>query len=133
MPPAVLNDGNVVQVTAPHKDTADPHSSNVLHRSLRLLPHKVVAAEGLYLSLSNGQKILDATGGAAVSCLGHGNKRVKEAITRQMDVVSYCHSLFYSTQVAEDLAAELCAGTGGEMTKAFIVSSGESPGHSTPS
>jgi adenosylmethionine-8-amino-7-oxononanoate aminotransferase len=123
--PVILNDGRAVPDTASQNDGANPDSSNVLHHSLRLQPHKVVAAEGLYLTLSNGQKILDATGGAAVSCLGHGKGRVKEAINRQGGVVSYCHTPFYSTQVAEDLATELCAGTGGKMTKAFIVSSGE--------
>ena len=124
---AVLNDGNVVQqLPEMNGHTTNAQSSNVLHRSLKQIPHKVVASRGLYLTLSNGQRILDATGGAAVSCLGHGNERVLEAIRRQMDVVSYCHSLFFSTQVAEDLATELCAGTGGEMTKVFIVSSGKS-------
>ena len=124
---AVHNEDDVALVapSSTNGHAIDVGSSSVLHRSLKTIPHKVVAAKGLYLTLSNGQKILDATGGAAVSCLGHGNARVQAAITRQMAVVSYCHSLFFSTQVAEDLAAELCAGTGGAMTKAFIVSSGE--------
>jgi len=61
-----------------------------------------------------------------VACLGHGNKRVKDAIAKQMDVVSYCHSLFFSTSAAEALAKELVASTHGEMAKAFIVSSGKS-------
>jgi len=104
--------------------TNSHHQSHLLHRNLHRLPHRVTSAQGLYLTLSNGQRILDATGGAAVSCLGHGNPRVKAAISAQMDIVSYCHSLFYSTQSAEELAAELCRGTGGAMTKAFIVSSG---------
>lgn len=98
--------------------------SAVLHRSLHTDPHRVVAAKGNYLHLTNGQKILDATGGAAVSCLGHGNERVKQAIIEQMDEVSYCHSLFFATAAAEDLAKELIDSTGGEMTRAFIVSSG---------
>jgi adenosylmethionine-8-amino-7-oxononanoate aminotransferase len=103
----------------------DPSSSSLLHRNIHQLPAQVVAAKGLYLTLHTGQKVLDATGGAAVSCLGHGNERVKEAITAQMDIVSYCHSLFYSTQAAEDLANELVDGTGGVMRKAYITCSGE--------
>ena len=47
----------------------------VLHRSLHHKPLHVLSAKGNYLYLDNGQKILDATGGAAVSCLGHGNER----------------------------------------------------------
>lgn len=98
--------------------------SAVLHRNLHHEPHKVVGAKGLYMQLSNGQTILDATGGAAVSCLGHGNERIKAAIVKQADVVSYCHSLFYSTQAAEDLATALCDSTGWVMRKAYIVCSG---------
>jgi adenosylmethionine-8-amino-7-oxononanoate aminotransferase len=49
--------------------------SAVLHRSLHHKPLHVTSAKGNLLCLSNGQKIFDATGGAAVSCLGSGNKR----------------------------------------------------------
>ncbi|OJD34572.1 class iii [Diplodia corticola] len=107
-----------------HKDAEAAKASGILHRSLNYLPLKVVGALGNYLTLSNGQKILDATGGAAVSCLGHGDKRVQDAIMRQMDEAAYCHSLFFSTSAAEDLGQELVAGTKGAMAKAFILSSG---------
>ena len=128
----LLNDGNIIQVsssTQPIQNgesngTTPNHQSHLLHRNLHELPHRVTSAQGLYLTLSNGQHILDATGGAAVSCLGHGNARVKAAIATQMDIVSYCHSLFFSTACAEELATELCRGTDGVMAKAFIVSSG---------
>lgn len=104
--------------------SSTPSKSAVLHRSLHHDPLRVVRAEGNYLTLSNGQRILDATGGAAVSCLGHGNARVKKAIADQMDTVSYCHSLFFSTSAAENLANELVASTNGEMSRVFVVSSG---------
>jgi len=42
----------------------------------------------------------------------------------QMDRVSYCHSLFYATSAAEQLANILIDSTGGEMAKAFFISSG---------
>ena len=51
------------------------HKSAVLHRSLHHKPLHAVTAQGNYLYLSNGQKIFDATGGAAVACLGSGNQR----------------------------------------------------------
>ncbi|KAI9797357.1 MAG: hypothetical protein M1833_005537 [Piccolia ochrophora] len=98
--------------------------SAVLHRSIRDAPHKVIAASGNYLTLSNGQQILDATGGAAVACIGHSNVRVKKAMLSQMNEVSYCHSLFFGSSGTEQLAKELIWSTRGEMSKAFIVSSG---------
>lgn len=125
-PHAIVNDGNAVVLpgsTSTPKTNAEDNS-HVLHRSLHNKPHQVVGAEGLYLTLSNGQKILDASGGAAVSCLGHNHPRIKAAIAKQQDTVSYCHSLFFSTQAAEDLADELIRGTDGKMSRCFIVSSG---------
>lgn len=99
--------------------------SAILHRHLHHEPINVVGSLGNYLHLNNGQKVLDATGGAAVSCLGHGNVKIKEAISRQMDQVSYCHSLFYGTTSGEALGRELVDSTNGQMAKAFIVSSGK--------
>lgn len=98
--------------------------SKVLHRSLHEQPKKVVKAQGTYLYLENGQKILDATGGAAVACLGHDHSAVKEGIAAQMDKFSYCHSLFFSSDVGEDLCKLLVDSTNGQMSKALIVSSG---------
>lgn len=98
--------------------------SSLLYRNIHAAPRHVIASEGNFLMLSDGTKLLDATGGAAVSCLGHNNQRVKEAINRQIEIVSYCLSTTLGTQVAEDLADELIAGTGDLMKKAYIVNSG---------
>jgi adenosylmethionine-8-amino-7-oxononanoate aminotransferase len=98
--------------------------SAVLHRSLHEKPLQVVSASGVWLQLSNGQKILDASAGAAVACLGHGNEAVKKAVVDQMDAVSYCHSLFYGTPAGEALAKSLIDSTDGKMARAFIISSG---------
>ncbi|CAK4030121.1 related to adenosylmethionine-8-amino-7-oxononanoate aminotransferase [Lecanosticta acicola] len=124
----VMNDGNnVVNVDKPipvRDDAAKSSKSAVMHRSLLEDPLRVVAAQGNYLHLNNGQKIFDATGGAAVACLGHGDIRVQDAIIEQMNEVSYCHSLFYGTRAAEELASLLVDSTNGEMSRAFFVSSG---------
>jgi adenosylmethionine-8-amino-7-oxononanoate aminotransferase len=106
------------------KEHSTGRESAVLHRSLHDLPKRVVKASGLTLTLNNGQEIIDASGGAAVSCLGHGNEVIKQAIIDQMNTVSYCHSLFYGTAAGEALAESLVASTDHQMAKAFIVSSG---------
>lgn len=49
--------------------------SAVLHRSLHHEPLRAISSQGNYLYLNNGQKVFDATGGAAVACLGSGNER----------------------------------------------------------
>lgn len=107
-----------------HEQAQLLEKSKVLHRSLHEQPQKVVKAEGMYLYLENRQKILDATGGAAVACLGHNHPAVKAAIVDQIEKFSYCHSLFFSSDVGEDLCKLLIDSTHGQMSKAFIVSSG---------
>ena len=98
--------------------------SAVLHRDLHKKTEKVVEASGLYLILSNGRRIIDATGGAAVSCIGHGDTRVRDAIADQVGRLDYCHSLFFTCPPSEALARELIESTEGHMAKAFIVNSG---------
>lgn len=99
--------------------------SALLHRSTHVLPKKAVGGKGSYIILEDGQKILDSTGGAAVSCLGHGHEKVQKAIMDQINQLSYCHSAFFSTQIAEDLARFLVDSTGGKLSKLYVISSGK--------
>jgi adenosylmethionine-8-amino-7-oxononanoate aminotransferase len=104
---------------------SETKTSAILHRDTRFVPKKAIGGKGCYVFLEDGTKFLDATGGAAVSCLGHGNEQVTQIIKDQMDQISYCHSAFFGTQVAEDLAKLLVDSTGGKLSKVFITSSGE--------
>ncbi|KAL5877031.1 hypothetical protein ACKVWC_006185 [Pyricularia oryzae] len=100
--------------------------SAFLHRSLKEFPAQVVEAKDKTLVFSDGTKVLDSTCGAAVACIGYNNdlsERVKQAMIRQMDKFPYCNS-FFGHEVGEQLAQELMDGTGGAMSKAYIVNSG---------
>ena len=101
--------------------------SALLQRQLHAQFDSVEEGEGNYLFLKTGRKIFDGSGGAAVTCLGHGDKRVIQAMTRQMSKVTYCGSVFFTTQVCEDLARELVNSTQGQMARAYIVNSGRYP------
>jgi adenosylmethionine-8-amino-7-oxononanoate aminotransferase len=98
----------------------------LLHRSLTELPHTVAHAQGSYLFLANGHRILDACGGAAVAILGHGNSEVIAATMAQMQKVSYIHTASYTTEPAEELAHFLLDMGGGahKLKKAYLVGSG---------
>ncbi len=109
------------------KQPASPQSqSSVLYHQLRQPPLNIVGGRGSYLITDSGQEILDATCGAAVSCLGHSDTRVHEAIMEQLQKVPYCYSLYFTNSAAEELSKILVDSTGGEMSRAFIVSSGKS-------
>src|SRR4030088_3860801 len=81
--------------------------SRVLHRSLREQPPKAVGGDGMWLIAEDGRRILDGSGGAAVSCLGHQHPRVIEAIARQASKLAYAHTGFFSSEPAEALAERL--------------------------
>lgn len=84
----------------------------------------VVSASGLYFTLENGQQILDSTGGAAVSAIGHGNTRVKNAIVEQLDKFTYAHPGYFQNAVSHQLADILVESTGGKLSRACLLGSG---------
>ncbi|KFY71117.1 hypothetical protein V499_08677 [Pseudogymnoascus sp. VKM F-103] len=96
----------------------------LIDRSLIEVPFEVIGSKGNYLHMSSGSKIFDATGGAAVACLGHGNREVKEAMLDQMDVNSYCNSMLFTNSINGTLAQEIIRGTGNLMSRVYICSSG---------
>ncbi|PIG84104.1 aminotransferase [Aspergillus arachidicola] len=100
------------------------NNSAVLHRDTRFLPRKAIGGKGIYIFLEDGTKFLDSTGGAAVSCLGHGHEKVKQAIIDQTNTISYCHTAFFGTGVSEELAQFLVDSTGGKLSKVYMISSG---------
>jgi adenosylmethionine-8-amino-7-oxononanoate aminotransferase len=98
--------------------------SRVLHRSLRETPPKAVGGEGVWLIGEHGRRILDASGGAAVSCLGHQHPRVLEAMSRQASKLAYAHTSFFSSEPAEALADKLVGHEPGGLAYAYLVSGG---------
>jgi len=98
--------------------------SHVIHRSLRWTPPVAVAAQGLRITDSEGRSYLDACGGAAVSCLGHGHPEVLAAMHAQLDRVAYAHTAFFTTEVAEALADHLAAHAPAGLDQAYFVSGG---------
>ncbi|TVR07580.1 MAG: aspartate aminotransferase family protein [Salinarimonadaceae bacterium] len=103
-------------------------ASSVLHRDLRNSPPLVRRGDGPYLIGADGKRYLDASGGAAVSCLGHSDPVVAEAIRAQVDDLAYAHTSFFTNEPSEALAArliELAPEGFGEGRVAFLGSGSE--------
>ena len=98
--------------------------TRVFHRHLHHTPPRAVAGEGVYLLDEAGRRYLDASGGAAVSCLGHGHPDVLQAMHQQIDRLAYAHTSFFTTEVAETLADHLVAHAPAGMSHAYFVSGG---------
>ncbi|SDJ30039.1 Adenosylmethionine-8-amino-7-oxononanoate aminotransferase [Bradyrhizobium sp. Rc2d] len=99
-------------------------TSRVLHRSLREAPPKAIGGEGVYLFAEDGRRIIDASGGAAVSCLGHQHPRVIAAMAKQAATLAYAHTAFFSSEPAEALAEALVGHEPGGLAYAYFVSGG---------
>ncbi|SPA18423.1 putative aminotransferase, pyridoxal-phosphate-dependent aminotransferase family [Cupriavidus taiwanensis] len=98
--------------------------THVFHRNPRQQLPVAVAGQGIELIDSTGRRYLDASGGAAVSCLGHGHPRVIEAIKGQLDTIAYAHTSFFTTEVSETLAQTLAQAAPGDLDHVYFVSGG---------
>lgn len=98
--------------------------SHVLHRSLTQSYPTAVRGEGAYLFDAEGKSYLDACGGAAVSCLGHSNQAVIQAIQQQVGTLAYAHSSFFTTEPMEALADFLAERSPESLDYVYFVSGG---------
>jgi len=98
--------------------------THVFHRNTRAAPPVVARGEGIYVFDADGKRYLDASGGAAVSCLGHSHPKVAQAIEDQLDRIAFAHTGFFTNQPMEDLAARMAAGAPGDLDMVYFVSGG---------
>lgn len=83
-----------------------------------------VGGDGVYLIAQDGTRILDACGGAAVSCLGHSNPNVIAAVQKQVGSLAYAHTSFFTSEPAEELAEFLATRAPGDLNRVYFVSGG---------
>ena len=98
--------------------------TRLLHRSI---PHTYPVAEtgkGMVIRDNTGKEYIDASGGAAVSCLGHGHPDVLAAMHAQLDKLAYAHTSFFTTSVAEELGDDLVAHAPAGVDHVYFVSGG---------
>ena len=92
---------NAIPFKSDKRKPADmPH---LFYRHTQMKPPIAVGGEGVYIIDSQGNRYLDASSGAAVSCLGHSDEEVKAAIKDQIDKIPFAHTAFFSSEPAEAL------------------------------
>ena len=99
-------------------------AEHVFHRSTRAAPPAAVRGEGIYLIDAEGRRYIDACGGAAVSCLGHGHPAAIAAITEQAAKLEYVHTGFFTTVAAEELATVIAEMSPGALDRVWFTGSG---------
>jgi Adenosylmethionine-8-amino-7-oxononanoate aminotransferase len=98
--------------------------SHVFPRHCHAVLPTAIGGEGCYLIDADGKRYFDGSGGAAVSCLGHSNARVREAIKAQVDQLAFAHTGFFTSDPAEKLADLLIANAPGDLDRVYFVSGG---------
>ncbi|MGJ7564357.1 aspartate aminotransferase family protein [Variovorax sp. GB1R11] len=98
--------------------------THVFHRHLRQTPPVAAGSHGMYIRDAEGREYLDASGGAAVSSLGHAHPEVLAAMHAQLDTLAYAHTSFFTSEVAEQLADELIGAAPEGMSHVYLVSGG---------
>jgi adenosylmethionine-8-amino-7-oxononanoate aminotransferase len=98
--------------------------THILHRQIAGDLPVAVGGAGIEIIDSEGRCYLDASGGAAVSCLGHGHPAIAAAMREQIDRIAYAHTGFFTTDVAERLADRLIEDAPEGISHAYLVSGG---------
>jgi adenosylmethionine-8-amino-7-oxononanoate aminotransferase len=98
--------------------------THLLHRQIHGELPVAVAGEGVELIDADGKRYIDASGGAAVSCLGHGHPAVLAAMHDQLDRIAYAHTSFFTTEAAERLADHLAENAPADLDHVYLVSGG---------
>jgi adenosylmethionine-8-amino-7-oxononanoate aminotransferase len=98
--------------------------TRILHRTIGPTYPVAETGRGLVIRDREGKEYIDASGGAAVSCLGHSHPDVLAAMHEQLDKLAYAHTSFFTTRVAEELGEDLVAHAPAGTSHVYFVSGG---------
>ena len=98
--------------------------THILHRQIGHRYPVAAGGQGVLIRDADGKEYIDASAGAAVSCLGHAHPDVLAAMHDQLDRLAYAHTSFFTSQVAEELADDLVAHAPAGIGHVFYVSGG---------
>jgi adenosylmethionine-8-amino-7-oxononanoate aminotransferase len=102
----------------------DPQDSAVLHRDLGKRYKQFARGEGCYLIDDQGARYLDAAGGVAVNVIGHGERRITDAIAAHADEVNYVYGAAFTSPWQEQLARIVAGVTPLSDPRVFFCSGG---------
>lgn len=101
-----------------------PAASRIFQRQIGVDLPMAAGGEGIYIVDGAGKRYLDASGGAAVSCLGHSDADVRRAIKEQVDKLAFAHTGFFTSEPAEALADVLIEGAPAGIERVYYMSGG---------
>jgi adenosylmethionine-8-amino-7-oxononanoate aminotransferase len=107
------------------KGTIGSDDTSVFPRFLDLSYPNVERGEGVWLTTTDGRRILDAcSGGAMVTCLGHAVPELVAAATDQAERIAYFYNHHFTSEPQERLADRMLEMVAPEMARVRFVSGG---------
>jgi adenosylmethionine-8-amino-7-oxononanoate aminotransferase len=105
--------------------TVTAEETSVFQRFLDLPYPNVEQGEGVWLTTTEGRRVLDAcSGGAMVTCLGHGVPELIDAAERQAQRIAYFYNHHFTSEPQERLADRVLDAVAPEMARVRFVSGG---------
>jgi len=100
-------------------------ATKVFPRFLDLEYPSIERGDGVWLTTTDGRRILDAcSGGAMVACLGHGVPEIVDAFVEQANRISYFYNHHFTSEPQERLADLLLEVVAPGMARVRLVSGG---------
>ena len=104
--------------------TVTSNRTSVFHRFPKADMPRAVSGEGPYIIDDLGNRYLDASGGAAVSCLGHSHQPTIKAVQDAVAQLAFAHTSFFTSEAAEALASFLAQAAPGDLNHVYYLSGG---------
>jgi adenosylmethionine-8-amino-7-oxononanoate aminotransferase len=87
-------------------------------------PLSIARAQGAWLETTDGQRILDAAGGAIMVNVGHGRREVIEAMTRALERVTYAVPVFATEERERLVECLIERWLPGDLARVYLTSGG---------
>jgi adenosylmethionine-8-amino-7-oxononanoate aminotransferase len=105
--------------------TVRSDQTSVFPRFLDLEYPSIDQGEGVWLTTTDGRRVLDAcSGGAMVTCLGHSVPELAAAAQEQADRIAYFYNHHFTSEPQERLADRVIEVVAPEMARVRFVSGG---------
>lgn len=111
-------------ITSPTIILLNSTMGKILHRHTQANLPVAAGGDGVYLIDHNGERYLDGSGGAVVSCLGHNHPAILEAIRTQLEQLSFAHTAFFTTATLENLAEQMITDAPDNLSHVYFLCGG---------
>ncbi len=99
-------------------------TDHVFYRNPRKSYPTAVRADGVFIYDQAGKEYIDGSGGAVVVSIGHGVKKIEQAMLQQAARIAFAHGSQFTTEAAVELAQKIVAICPPGLERVYFLSGG---------